>query len=164
VCRQLRRESQVPIIMLTARAEEVDRLIGLELGADDYVTKPFSPREVVARVRTVLRRSRPSTAEATVLRSAEVELDLGRRQVHVAGHAVELTPIEFGLLATLMRQPGQVFTRTQLLEAVQGSAFEGYDRTIDQHVKNLRQKLEPKPASPRYVLTVFGVGYKVAEA
>ncbi len=165
VCRQIRRESPAPIIMLTARVEEVDRLIGLELGADDYVTKPFSPREVVARVRAVLRRSAaPTGGIGEVLRAADLEVDLGRRLVQVADRPVELTPVEFGILAVLIRQPGQVFTRTQLLEAVQGTTFEGYDRTIDQHVKNLRHKLEPDPAAPRYVLTVFGVGYKLAEA
>ena len=165
VCRQIRRESQAPIIMLTARVEEVDRLIGLELGADDYVTKPFSPREVVARVRAVLRRSAaPPAGVGEILRAADLEVDLGRRLVRVADRAVELTPVEFGLLAVLIRQPGQVFSRTQLLEAVQGTTFEGYDRTIDQHIKNLRHKLEPDPSAPRYVLTVFGVGYKLAEA
>jgi DNA-binding response OmpR family regulator len=165
VCRQIRREAQTPIIMLTARVEEVDRLIGLELGADDYVTKPFSPREVVARVRAVLRRSAaPTGGVGDILRAADLEVDLGRRLVRVADRLIELTPIEFNLLAVLMRQPGQVFSRTQLLEAVQGTTFEGYDRTIDQHVKNLRHKLEPDPAAPRYVLTVFGVGYKLAEA
>jgi two-component system alkaline phosphatase synthesis response regulator PhoP len=164
VCRQIRRESQVPIIMLTARVEEVDRLIGLELGADDYVTKPFSPREVVARVRAVLRRSAAAGAETARLETAGVEMDLGRRRVRVGEREVELTPNEFGLLAALMRQPGQVLSRAQLLEAVQGSAFEGYERTVDQHIKNLRQKLEPEPGRPRYLLTVFGVGYKFAEA
>ena len=163
VCRQIRRESQVPLIMLTARVEEVDRLIGLELGADDYVTKPFSPREVVARVRAVLRRSAATGADIARLEAAGVEMDLGRRQVRVGERVIELTPNEFGLLGALMRQPGQVLSRAQLLEAVQGTAFEGYERTVDQHIKNVRQKLEPDPGHPRYLLTVFGVGYKFAE-
>ena len=163
VCRQIRRESQVPLIMLTARVEEVDRLIGLELGADDYVTKPFSPREVIARVRAVLRRSASGAGDTARLEAAGVEVDLGRHQVRVGGREIELTPNEFGLLTALMRQPGQVLSRAQLLEAVQGAAFEGYERTVDQHIKNLRQKLEPEPGRPRYLLTVFGVGYKFAE-
>jgi DNA-binding response OmpR family regulator len=168
VCRQIRRESQVPLIMLTARVEEVDRLIGLELGADDYVTKPFSPREVVARVRAVLRRAAsPGGAspgsEAQTLQAAGIELDMGRRTVQVNGRPVELTPMEFGLLAALMRQPGQVFSRAQLLDSVQGTAYEGYERTIDQHIKNLRHKIEPDPDARRHIVTVFGVGYKFAE-
>lgn len=164
VCRQIRRDSQVPIIMLTARVEEVDRLIGLELGADDYITKPFSPREVVARVRAVLRRSTMPAAAGLPLRAADIEVDAARRRVRVGDRPVALTPIEFGLLAALMRQPGLVLSRTQLLEAVQDTPFEGYERTIDQHIKNLRHKLEPDPGAPRYILTVFGTGYKFAEA
>jgi len=163
VCRTLRHDGNVPLIMLTARSEETDRLIGLELGADDYITKPFSPREVVARVRAVLRRveqpdAAPSTAEA-----AGVQVDLNRRSVTVAGAPVELTTGEFDLLLAFVRYPGRVFTRAQLLEQTQGTAYEGYERTIDQHIKNLRHKLEPDPHQPRYILTVYGVGYKFAE-
>lgn len=164
VCRRLRRDSQVPIIMLTARSEEVDRLIGLELGADDYITKPFSPREVVARVRAVLRRVEQPELPPETVSAGAVHIDLRRRAVSVAGTPLELTPIEFDLLVTFARHPGQVFTRAQLLEATQGAAYEGYERTIDQHVKNLRRKLEPDPGRPQFILTVFGVGYKFAEA
>lgn len=163
VCRMLRKESSVPVIMLTARVEETDRLIGLELGADDYVVKPFSPREVVARVRAVLRRVEGETARAETLSAGELTIDLGRRSVRVGERAIDLTPTEFGLLAVLMQNPGRAFTRLQLLDQVQGEAFEGYARTIDTHVKNLRQKIERDPKNPRYVLTVFGVGYKFAE-
>jgi DNA-binding response OmpR family regulator len=164
VARTIRRESDVPLIMLTARVEEADRLIGLELGADDYVTKPFSPREVVARVRAVLRRAGGSEPAASrSLTVGDITLDLDKRQASVAGRSVELTPTEFDLLAALMESPGRVFSRMQLLDKVQGYAYEGYDRTIDAHVKNLRQKLEEDPKHPHYVLTVYGVGYKFAE-
>jgi two-component system alkaline phosphatase synthesis response regulator PhoP len=146
--------------MLTARVEETDRLIGLELGADDYVPKPFSPREVVARVRAVLRRADGSAAPPTVIRAADVEIDLTRHSVVRGGASLALTPTEFGLLAALARDPGRVLTRLQLLEAAQGDAFEGYERTVDAHIKNLRAKLERDPKKPEYVLTVFGVGYK----
>jgi DNA-binding response OmpR family regulator len=164
VARTIRRESDVPIIMLTARVEETDKLVGLELGADDYVTKPFSPRELVARVRAVLRRvgGERDRAEPPVV-AGQVEIDFERRQVTAAGRQVELTPTEFDLLAVLARHPGRVFTRLELLERVQGYAYEGYERTVDAHVKNLRQKIEPDPKQPRYVLTVYGVGYKFAE-
>ncbi|HYF61306.1 MAG TPA: response regulator transcription factor [Herpetosiphonaceae bacterium] len=161
VCRALRAESGVPIIMLTARIEEADTLIGLELGADDYIAKPFSPRQVVARVKAVLRRAAGELEPPAVLRRAEIELVLSRRSVSVAGRPITtLTPTEFDLLATLLRAPGRPFSRTQLLDAVQGDQGEAYDRTIDAHIKNLRRKIEPNPAEPRYVLTVFGVGYK----
>lgn len=163
VARTMRKESSVPIIMLTARVEETDRLIGLELGADDYITKPFSPREVVARVRAVLRRVEGTTVPVEILRSGEIELDLIRHTVRVEGEEIELTPTEFDLLAALMNNPGRAFTRMQLLDLVQGEAFEGYERTIDAHIKNLRQKLADDPKQPRYILTVFGVGYKFAE-
>ncbi|MBM3123216.1 MAG: response regulator, partial [Chloroflexi bacterium] len=163
VARELRRTSSVPIIMATARVEESDRLVGLELGADDYVIKPYSPREVVARVRAVLRRAQAQPATPDVVRAREVEVDHARHRVAVAGRPVDLTPMEFGLLAALIAQPGRVFSRAQLLEATQGTAFEGYERTIDAHIKNLRAKLEPDPRKPRYVLTVFGVGYRFAE-
>ncbi len=164
VCRRIRRDSSVPIIMLTARDEETDKLIGLELGADDYVTKPFSPREVVARVRAVLRRLTPTPQSALdLLRAGDLTLDLARHQVRLGGTPLELTPTEFRLLEVLMRQPGRVFSRLQLLDHVQGEAFEGYERTIDAHVKNLRQKIEGDPQHPTRVLTVYGVGYKFAE-
>lgn len=163
VARTIRKESNAPIIMLTARVEETDRLIGLELGADDYITKPFSPREVVARVRAVLRRVKGESASVEILRVGEIEMDLARHVVKVQGEPVELTPTEFDLLHALMKNPGRAFTRMQLLDLVQGEAFEGYERTIDAHIKNLRQKLDDDPKQPRYLLTVFGVGYKFAE-
>jgi len=162
VTRALRRAGDVPIIMLTARDDETDKLIGLELGADDYVTKPFSPRELVARVRAVLRR-RAGAGASDVLRAADLVLDLPRLRVTRAGEAVDLTATEFALLAAMARQPGRVFTRSQLLDAIHGVAFESYERAIDAHVKNIRRKLEPTPRSPRYLLTVYGVGYRLAE-
>jgi two-component system, OmpR family, alkaline phosphatase synthesis response regulator PhoP len=165
VARSLRRTSNVPIVMLTARGEETDRVVGLELGADDYVVKPFSPRELVARVRAVLRRTEAAGAGGTeILRVADVEVDLPRMRVAVGGRPVELTPTEFQLLATLAREPGRVFTRGQLLDAVHGVAFESYERAVDAHVKNLRKKIEPTPGRPRYLLTVHGVGYRFADA
>jgi DNA-binding response OmpR family regulator len=165
VARVLRRTSSVPIVMLTARGDEIDRVVGLELGADDYVVKPFSPKELVARVRAVLRRTQAAQAGGPeVLRVADVEVDLPRMRVSVAGRPVELTPTEFQLLWALMREPGRVFTRGQLLDAVHGVAFESYERAIDAHVKNLRKKLEPTPGRPRYLLTVHGVGYRFADA
>ncbi|MBI4769255.1 MAG: response regulator transcription factor [Chloroflexi bacterium] len=165
VCRALRRESNVPIIMLTARIEESDRIVGLELGADDYVTKPFSPKELVARVRAVLRRMENAASPSEVIRAGDLTLDLPRMRVTVgpAAREVELTASEFQLLAALARQPGRIFTRAQLLDAVAGVAFESYERAIDSHVKNIRRKLEPDLREPRYVLTVYGVGYKFAD-
>ena len=164
VARTLRRDSDVPIIMLTARVDETDKLIGLELGADDYMTKPFSPRELVARVRAVLRRTGGERELAPPpIVAGEIRIDLERRSVTVEGEAVELTATEFDLLAVLARHPGRVFTRLELLDRVQGYAFEGYERTIDAHVKNLRQKIEPEPKQPRYVLTVYRVGYRFVE-
>ena len=160
VCRALRKESDVPIIMLTARVEESDKLIGLELGADDYVTKPFSPRELVARVRSVLRRVEGLPARPERLSHAEITVDLSRHLVEVRGKAIDLTPTEFDLLATLMEDPGRAFTRSQLLEAVQGYAYDGYERTIDVHIKNLRQKIEEDAGNPQRVKTVYGIGYK----
>jgi two-component system alkaline phosphatase synthesis response regulator PhoP len=160
VARAVRHEGDTPIIMLTARSEEADKLIGLELGADDYVTKPFSPREVVARVRTVLRRAQPMPSQPEVVTVGDVSLDPARRTVQVGDRALELTPSEFELLSAFARHPGQVFTRLQLLDLTQGEAYEGYERTIDQHVKNLRKKIEPDPSNPRHILTVHGVGYK----
>ncbi|MEW5988999.1 MAG: response regulator transcription factor [Chloroflexota bacterium] len=160
VCRALRRDSEVPIIMLTARVEETDRLIGLELGADDYVTKPFSPRELVARVRAVLRRTQGSGRQPGRLRAGDLEIDLEGHSVTRSGEAVELSRTEFNLLATLAREPGRAFTRAQLLSRLHGLAYDGYDRSVDAHVKNLRRKLEPNPLEPQYILTVYGVGYK----
>jgi len=160
VARQIRRSSQVPIIMITARVEESDRLIGLELAADDYILKPFSAREVVSRVRAVLRRVQPAPEEPQRVRASDVEIDLARHVVTVGGRAVDLTPTEFALLTTVARQPGRAFTRLQLLQATQGTTYEGYERTIDAHIKNLRAKIEPDPRHPRYVQTVFGVGYR----
>ena len=163
VTKALRKQSNVPIIMLTARVDESDKLVGLELGADDYVTKPFSPKELVARVRAVFRRINPQPDPSTVIRAGEVELDRLRMQVTVQNRRIEVTPTEFELLATLARQPGRVFTRGQLLDAIRGLEAESFDRAVDVHVKNLRRKLEADPRNPRYVLTVYGVGYKFAE-
>ena len=163
VARTLRKESGVPIIMFTARVEETDRLIGLELGADDYILKPFSPREVVARVRAVLRRVDGETASTQVLTAGELVLDTVKHTVTRENQSIELTPTEFDLMAVLMQNPGRAFTRMQLLDLVQGETYKGYERTVDAHVKNLRQKIGDDPQSPRYILTVFGVGYKLAE-
>lgn len=163
VTRALRRDSAVPLIMLTARDSETDKVLGLELGADDYLTKPFSPRELVARIRAVLRRHERDTS-AELIRVGELELDVPRLRVRVAGREVPLTATEFELLATMARQPGRVFTRAQLLDAIHGQALESYERAIDAHVKNIRRKLEPDPRRPRFLLTVYGVGYRVADA
>ncbi len=164
VCRELCREAKTPIIMLTARSEEADKLIGLEMGADDYITKPFSPREVVARVRAVLRRVEQPDARAEIIQRADLRINLTSRTVTAVGKPVELTRTEFDLLAILARYPGRVYTRAQILEQLLGIPYyEGDERTVDQHIKNLRQKLEPDPRQPRYILTVRGVGYKLAE-
>jgi DNA-binding response OmpR family regulator len=163
VARRLRRDRDTPIIMLTARVEESDRLIGLDVGADDYITKPFSPRELVARVRAVLRRTGSAIGGDDVIRRGDLTIEGGRMRVSLRGHAVDLTTSEFHLLATLARQPGRVFTRAQLLDAVRGDAIESFERAIDAHVKNIRRKLEPDPHNPRYLLTVYGAGYKFAE-
>jgi two-component system alkaline phosphatase synthesis response regulator PhoP len=164
VLRELRRDGGLPVIVLTARGEETDKLIGLELGADDYLTKPFSPKELVARVRAVLRRAEGALAAGELIRvGAEVRLDLSRMELSIGGRRIELTPTEFQLLAALARQPGRVFTRAQLLDAIHGVAVESYERAIDAHVKNLRRKIEPDPHLPRYLLTVFGVGYRFAD-
>ncbi len=160
VTRALRRESDVPIIMLTARVEEPDRLVGLELGADDYISKPFSPRELVARVRTVLRRTQGNLRPSGVLRAADLEIFTESHRLTRAGTEVSLSRIEFNLLVILAERPGQIFSRAQLLDRLHGVAFEGFERSIDAHIKNLRRKLEPNPAEPRYVLTVYGMGYK----
>lgn len=160
VARAIRRKADTPIIMLTARVEEVDQLIGLELGADDYITKPYSPRLVIAKVRAVLRRALAEPASSQVLRAADLEIDLDAHTVQQAGIPIELTPTEFDLLAALAAQPGRAYSRMQLLETSQGVAYEGYERTIDAHIKNLRAKLEPDPKTPRYIETIFGVGYR----
>lgn len=163
VCRVIRKESDVPIIMLTARVEEVDKLIGLELGADDYITKPFSPRELVARVRAVLRRSQRLEPETSLITAGDVTIDPYRRRVTVRGRDVELTPTEFDLLRVFTSNPGRVFSRLELLDRVQGESFEGYERTIDTHVKNLRRKVEVDSSTPRLIETVYGVGYRFQE-
>ncbi len=161
ICKTIRRDSNVPILMLTARVEEADRLIGLELGADDYVLKPFSPREVVARVKTIFRRAAAEPAKTDTIQVGELIIDLGQHTVNLAGKPIELTPTEFEILATLAKQPKRVFSRLQIMELAQGDAFEGYERTIDAHIKNIRLKLEPNPRKPVYIQTVFGLGYKL---
>lgn len=153
---------QAPIIVLTARLEENDKVLGLELGADDYVTKPFSPRELTARVRAVLRRVSQTPNEQDLLRAVDITLDRNSRIVTVGDRRVDLTPSEFDLLATFMTAPGRVFSRLELLDRLQGSSYEGYERTIDVHIRNLRAKIEPNPRSPRYIETVFGIGYRFA--
>jgi DNA-binding response OmpR family regulator len=163
VTRSIRKFSNVPIIMLTARAEETDKLIGLEIGADDYITKPFSPKELVARVRVVLRRLEVASSGSDIIRAVDLTLDVPRLKVSIDDRDIEVTPTEFELLSTLAKQPGRIFTRSQLLDAVHGIAFESYERAIDAHIKNIRRKIEPNPHEPRYILTVYGVGYKFAE-
>jgi two-component system alkaline phosphatase synthesis response regulator PhoP len=154
---------RMSVIMLTARVEEADRLVGLELGADDYVTKPFSPRELVARVRAVLRRAEGEGAYSPTIRAGDLTIDLERRTVRNAGAPVELTATEFDLLAVLARHPGRPFTRAQLVESVYNNSFEGYDRTVDAHIKNLRRKIEDDPHNPRYIQMVYGIGYRFAD-
>jgi DNA-binding response OmpR family regulator len=166
VTREIRRDSSLPIVMLTARDDELDKLLGLELGADDYLTKPFSPRELVARVKAVLRRvDRPAQGpgDQQVIRAGDLVLDPPRMRAELGGRPIELTPTEFQLLVTLASQPGRIFTRSQLLDALHGIAFESYERAIDTHIKNIRRKLEPDPRVPRHVLTVYGVGYRFAD-
>ena len=163
VARQLRRDTTVPIIMVTARVEESDRMLGFGVGADDYVTKPFSPRELVARVHAVLRRT-AARPDARLLRIGDLTLDLTRMTGARGGQVLDLTATEFQLLATLARHPGRVFTRAQLLDAVRGDEGEAFDRAIDAHVKNIRRKIESDPHKPRYLLTVYGVGYKCSES
>jgi DNA-binding response OmpR family regulator len=157
------RERDIPVILLTARVDEGDKVLGLELGADDYVTKPFSLRELLARIRAVLRRTGSAPVESDMLRAGGIVLDKERRLVSVDGKRVDLTPFEFELLAALMAAPGRVFTRLALLDRLQGSAYEGYERTIDFHVRNLRTKIEADPSHPLYIQTVFGVGYRFME-
>jgi DNA-binding response OmpR family regulator len=163
VARAVRKERNTPIIMLTARVEEMDRIVGLELGADDYVSKPFSPRELVARVRAVLRRAGGKEPAAPLLRAGDLVIDTEKRLVTQNGEAIDLTTTEFRLLVALAHSPGRVFSRMELLDRVQGEAFEGYERTVDVHVKNLRKKIEPDPRHPTYILTVYGAGYRFAE-
>jgi two-component system alkaline phosphatase synthesis response regulator PhoP len=164
VARELRRSSATPIIMLTARGEEADRVAGLELGADDYIVKPFSPRELLARVRAVLRRVEGPAGSSERFAVGDVTVDTARREVTVAGRRVDLTATEFDVVAQLASQPGRVFTRAQLLDALHGIVVDSYERTVDAHVKNIRRKLEPQPHAPRYLLTVHGVGYRFADA
>ena len=161
ICRILRRDLDTPIIMLTARDEEIDKLIGLEMGADDYITKPFSPREVVARVKTVLRRSSGETKLNDRICFGDLVINLDSHEVKRAERVIELTPTEFRLLEVMAGHPNRVFTRAQLIEMVQGYTFEGYERTVDVHIKNLRRKIEDDPKNPVYILTVYGVGYKI---
>jgi DNA-binding response OmpR family regulator len=163
VCRIIRKESNVPIIMLTARAEETDQLIGLELGADDYITKPFSPRALVARIRAVLRRAGGDLTQSHVLKVGDLEIDKRGYTVLRGDDPIALSRTEFNLLLLFAESPGQAFTRAQILNQLHGFAYEGFDRSIDAHIKNLRRKLEPNPAEPRYILTVYGIGYKFSE-
>lgn len=160
--RQHRKERETPIILLTAKVDDTDKLLGLELGADDYVTKPFSPRELVARVRAVLRRAGQTAPDPDLLRVAEVTLDRAAHVAKVSDRVIDLTPSEFDLLAVLMASPGRAFSRLELLDRIQGTAYEGYERTIDVHVKNLRAKIEPEAPKPRYIETVYGIGYRFA--
>ncbi len=163
ICRSLRRTSDVPIIMLTARDETTDKIVGLELGADDYVTKPFDPKELVSRVKALLRRSEGKMVPKSRLDVADLSIDIEKRLVRRGDETIGLTPIEFEILKVLAENPGRVYRRIQLLDIVQGDAYEGYDRTIDSHIKNLRKKIEPDPEHPRYIITVYGVGYKLEE-
>ncbi len=163
VCRKVRRNSNVPIVMLTARDEEVDKLVGLELGADDYVTKPFSPKELVARIRAVFRRVEAVEETPEVVRALDITLETGSMRLRVGDRNVDLTPTEFQLLAKLASQPGRIFTRAQLLESIHGVAIESYERAIDAHIKNIRRKIEPNPSEPHYILTVYGVGYRFCD-
>lgn len=163
ICRGLRRAGNVPIIMLTARTEEMDRLIGLELGADDYISKPFSPREVVARVRAVLRRTQSNLTNTETLQAGALQLNLAAYRVWFGSHLLELTQTEFELLATLMRNKGRVLSRAQLLQAVQGVAYEEFERAVDQHIKNLRRKLKKVAGNVSVISTIYGVGYRLDE-
>lgn len=162
VCRKIRRDNDIPIIMLTARDEESDRLVGLEIGADDYVTKPFSPKEVVARAKAILRRAYKEVVHHEPIRAGSLVIDLERHQVTLGDQYIELTPTEFKILELLASNTGKVYNRLQIVEQTQGYAFESYERTIDAHIKNLRRKIESNPKEPRYIQTVYGVGYKFA--
>jgi DNA-binding response OmpR family regulator len=158
--REYQREGSAPIIALTAQVDEMDKVLGLEMGADDYITKPFSPRELLARVRAILRRSGAPQVESNLLRAGELTLNRSAHTVSAGAEEWELTPMEFNLLDALMSNPGRAFSRMELLERAQGYAYDGYERTIDVHIKNLRKKIEANPGQPHYVLTVFGVGYR----
>jgi DNA-binding response OmpR family regulator len=160
--RSYSREADTPIILLTAKLDENDKVLGLELGADDYITKPFSPRELTARIRAVLRRMEKSGVPQEILRLGDITLDRAGRMLTVRGQPMDLTPSEFELLATLMAAPGRVFTRLEILDRLQGAAYEGYERTIDVHIRNLRTKIEPDPSNPCYIETVYGAGYRFA--
>lgn len=160
VAREIRQQAQTPLIMITARVEEADQLVGLEIGADDYITKPFSPRIVVAKVRALLRRAQAEPTPKKKLALGDVEIDIDAHTVTKSGSFIDLTPTEFDILRTLASQPGRAFSRKQLLEATQEVAYEGYERSIDTHIKNLRAKIEPDPHSPKYIETVFGIGYR----
>ena len=164
VTRELRASSSVPIIMLTARTDESDRIVGLELGADDYIDKPFSPKELVARIRAVLRRAEATLGGGEVVRAGNVIIDIPKRRVTVDDTEIELTATEFDLLLTLARQPGRIYTRAQLLDAVHGVSFDSYERSVDAHIKNIRRKIEPDPRRPTLILTVYGVGYRFSDA
>jgi DNA-binding response OmpR family regulator len=166
VCRKLRqstRSSHIPVIFLTQKDERSDKLQGLELGADDYITKPFNPREVVARVRTVLRRSTPAPEPSSLITIGALSIDPLKHEVQLQGRSIDLTPSEFNILLVMASQPGRAFSRMELLDAAQGEAYEGYERSIDVHIKNLRQKLGDEPRDPTYILTVYGVGYKFSD-
>ncbi len=163
VCQALRKEKDTPIIMLTARDEVTDKIIGLEMGADDYITKPFDPKELVSRVRAVLRRTESRIINSSSIYIGELSINPEKRLVRLSDKAVELTPIEFELLRVMAESPGRVFSRMQLLDKIQGDAYEGYERTIDSHIKNLRKKIERDPEHPRFIITVYGVGYKMEE-
>jgi len=164
ICRILREKSDIPIIMLTARDEVTDRIVGLEMGADDYVTKPFDPKELVSRVRAVLRRSQGRMVPPTVLHIGDLIVDSQMRLVQRGDKTIALTPLEFELLKTMAESPGRVYSRMQLLDSIQGDSYEGYERTIDSHIKNLRKKIEPDPSRPRYLVTVYGVGYRLEQS
>ena len=163
VCRILRKEADIPIIMLTARDEVTDKIVGLELGADDYITKPFDPKELVSRVKSVLRRSQGSASHSAILKVGELSIDVEKRLARIAGEAVELTSTEFDLLNVMAQHPGRVYSRMKLLDETQGDSYEGYERTIDSHIKNLRKKIELNPNHPKHIITVYGVGYKLQE-
>jgi DNA-binding response OmpR family regulator len=163
VCRAIRKQSDVPIIMLTARDEVTDKIIGLEMGADDYVTKPFDPKELVSRVRAILRRTESKASPQKIINIADLSIDINKRQVCRGDTTIDLTPNEFELLRVMAENPGRVYSRMQLLDQVQGDAYEGYERTIDSHIKNLRKKVETDPEHPRLIVTVYGVGYKMEE-
>ena len=165
VCRIIRKDSNIPVIMLTARDETTDKIVGLELGADDYVTKPFDAKELVSRVKAVLRRYEGTLTDTSKkLHTGDLTIDIEKRLITRGEQNIELTPIEFDLLQLLAGHPGRVYSRLQLLDSIQGDAYEGYERTIDSHIKNLRKKIEPEPEKPRYIITVYGVGYKMEDA